>query len=133
MRKVAGFFLVIVMLIVSVNFITSCTEDEDPGEYYMRFKANGNLIEYTNQLGLAASFSHRENQPVAINSGWNDDRSNFSFLLYDMAAIHENTYSASSFSKMSNVGVFIFHKETTSGADFSSRVNSDHDARITIT
>lgn len=132
MRKVAGFFLALVMFIVSVTFITSCAKEEEPGEYYMRFKANGKLIEYTNQLGLAASFSQSGNQHIGTISGWNDASSNFSFLLYDMAPITENTYSGYSFSTEGIVGVLLVHKEPGSGEVFSSGVTPDYDARVTI-
>ena len=94
MRKVAGCFLALVMFIVSVTFITSCAKNEDPEEeYYMRFKANGKLIEYTNQLRLSAGISQSGNQYVWTISGWNDASSNFSFLLFYLASITENSYS----------------------------------------
>jgi hypothetical protein len=132
MRKVAGFFLALVMFILSITFITSCEKEEEPGEYYMRFKANGKLIEYTNQLGLSAGFSQSGNQHIGTISGWNDASSNFSFLLYNLAPITENTYSGYSFSTEGTVGVLLVHKEPGSGEVFSSGVTPDYDARVTI-
>lgn len=132
MKKSAAFFLALAMFITSVTLITSCTKDEDPGEYYMRFKSNGVLVEYTNQLGLNAGFAQSGNQYVGTISGWNDANSNFSLLLYDLAPISEIIYSGYTASGDGTVGVLLVHKEKDSGAVFSSGVTSDYDSRVTI-
>lgn len=133
MKKAAGFFLVFTLLVTSITFIVSCTKDEEtPGEYYMRFKANGTLIEYTNQFGLSAGFAQSGNQHVGTISGWNDASSNFSLLLYDVKSITESTYSGYSASVNGVVGVVFAHKEKESGVVFSSGVGADFDAHATI-
>lgn len=133
MKKTAGFFLVFTAIVFSLIFIISCSkDDETPGEYFMRFKANGASVEYTNQLGLTAGFAQNGNQHVATISGWNDASSNFSLLLYNLAPITEVTYSGYSVSVDGTVGVFFAHKEKDSGAVFSSGVTTDFDASVTI-
>ncbi|MEE4285236.1 MAG: hypothetical protein V2I31_03775 [Mariniphaga sp.] len=132
MKKTVKLILALLVLVSGVFLLGSCAKDEDPGEYFMRFKANGTLVEYTNQLGLAASFAQSGNQHVSTISGWNDASSNFSLLLYNLAPIAESTYSGYSVSVDGTVGVLFAHKEKESEAVFSSGVTPDYDARITI-
>jgi hypothetical protein len=133
MKKAAVFFLALAIFFASITLITSCAKDEDPGEYFMRFKANGNLIEYTNQLGLTAGFAQSGNQHVGTISGWNDASSNFSVLLYNLAPISETTYSGYSASVDGVVGVLFVYKEKETGVVFSSGVDAEFDATTTIT
>lgn len=132
MKRSAAIFFALAMVIVSVTLISGCTKDEEHTEYYMRFKSNGVMIEYTNQLGLTAGFAQSGNQYVGTISGWNDANSNFSMLLYDLAPITEITYSGYAVSVDGTVGVLLAHKEINSGKVFSSGVTSDYDARVTI-
>lgn len=134
MKKAARFFLVLTLLVTSMTFIVSCTKDEEtPGEYYLRFEANGKLVEYTNQLGLTAGFAQSNNQHVGTISGWNDASSNFSVLLYDLEPITESTYSGYVASVNGVVGVLFAHKEKETGVVFSSGVDAEFDATTTIT
>lgn len=132
MKNAAQFVLAFMLLVSSVFFVTSCSKDEDPGEFYMRFKANGTLVEYTNQLGLSAGFAQSGNQHVGTISGWNDASSNFSLLLYNLSPISETTYSGYAVSVDGTVGVLFAHKEKESGTVFSSGVTPDYDARVTL-
>lgn len=133
MKKAAGFFLVFTLLVTSLTFIVSCAkDDESPGEFYLRFKANGTLVEYTNQLALSAGFAQNGNQHVGTISGWNNSSSNFSILLYNLAPISETTYSGYSVSADGTVGVLFAHKEKVSGAVFGSGVTPDYDAMATL-
>ncbi len=134
MKKAARFFLALTLLVSSMILIVSCTKDEEtPGEFYMRFKANGTLVEYTNQLGLTAGFAQSGNQHVGTISGWNDASSNFSLLLYDLEPITERTYSGYTATVDGVVGVLFAHKEKETGVVFSSGVDAEFDATTTIT
>lgn len=133
MKKTVRFILIFVMLL-SVAFLhESCSKDEkETGEYYMRFKANGTLVEYTNQLGLTAGFAQSGNQYVGTISGWNDASSNFSLILYSLAPIYETTYSGYTASVDGTVGILFAYKEKNSGVIFSSEIISKLDAQGTI-
>ncbi|WP_372948886.1 hypothetical protein [Mariniphaga sp.] len=132
MKKAVRFFVALTILISGILLVSCSKDDETPGEFYMRFKANGTLVEYTNQLGLSAGFAQSGNQYVATISGWNDASSNFSLLLYNNAPITESTFSGYSVSVDGTVGVLLAHKEKDSGAVFSSGVTADYDARVTL-
>jgi hypothetical protein len=133
MKKKVKLILILVVLVSGAFLFESCSkEDEDPGEYFMRFKANGTLVEYTNQLGLSAGFAQSGNQYVGTISGWNDASTNFSLLLYNQAPITESTYSGYAVSVNGTVGVLFAHKEKESGDVFSSGVTADYDARVTL-
>lgn len=133
MKKTVKLILILVVLVSGAFLFESCSKDEEtPGEYYMRFKANGTLAEYTNQLGLAASFAQSGNQYFLTISGWNDASTNFSVVLYNLAPISESTYSGYVASVDGTVGVLFAHKEKESGAVFSSGVTADYDARVTL-
>lgn len=134
MKKAVKFILTLLVFVSGVFFTQSCSKDEDDaGEYYMRFKANGTLVEYTNQLGLSAGFAQSGNQHVGTVSGWNDASSNFSLLLYDVEPIAEKTYSGYSASVNGVVGVLFAHKEKETGVNFSSGVDAEFNASTIIT
>lgn len=133
MKNRMKFFLYTSLILMLILAVSCAKDDEIPGEYYMRFKANGNSVEYTYQLGLIASFSQSENQYVGTISGMNDASSNFSLLLYDNVPITESVYSGYDVSVGGTVGVLFAHKEKESGAVFSSGVTADYDARVTLT
>lgn len=133
MKKTVKLILILVVFVSGAFLFESCSKDEaDAGEYYMRFKANGNFVEYTYQLGLTAGFAQSGNQYVGTISGMDDASSNFSLLLYNLAPISETTYSGYAVSVDGTVGVLFAHKEKESGAVFSSGVTADYDARVTL-
>ncbi len=120
-------------LIVMMIFVAGCAkDDETPGEYYIRFKANGNSVEYTYQLGLTAGFAQSGNQYVGTINGMDDASSNFSLLLYNNAPITESTYSGYDVSVEGTVGVLFIYKEKESGVVFISGVTDDYDTRVTL-
>lgn len=126
--------LMFMSLVLIAIFMGGCTkDDENPGEYYMRFKSNGVLVEYTNQLGLSAGFAQNGNQYVGTISGWNDSNSNLSLLLYSNSPISSTTYSGYASSVNGVSGVLFAHKDKKTGAVFSSGVTPDFDATVTIT
>ncbi len=126
-------FFLYATFIFFVFLSTGCSKDEEnPGEYYIRFEANGNKVEYNNQISLTAGFGQSGNQYVGTVSGWNDASSNITLILYDIEPITESTYSGYTASINGVMGVVFSYKEKESGAVFSSGVAADHDARITL-
>lgn len=133
MNKTVKLILALMVVVSGVFLLESCSKDEDDaGEYYLRFKANGTLVEYTNQLGLTAGFGQNGNQHVGTISGWNDGSSNFSVLLYNLEPISETTYSGYTVSAEGTVGVLFAHKEKETGVLFSSGADAEFDATTTI-
>ena len=121
-------FTVIVML------FSSCSKDEtDSSTYYIRFNANGESVEFTNQLILIAGFGHSGNQYTGTISGANDAQSNVGLQIYNNAPILEGNYRGYGISGGAVVGVIIGYKEKQSGVLFSSGGGPNVDATVVIT
>lgn len=119
-------FWVVFIAIGAVIF--SCSKDESDG-YYIRFRANGELVEFTNQLILLAGFGTNGEIYTGTISGANDATSNIGLQIYNNAPILEGTYSG--YVGMS--GVIIGYLEKSSGILFSSGGGPNVDATVVIT
>ena len=134
MKKAIKFFLPFALLVFSLVFIAGCSKDEeDTGKYFMRFKSNGEWVEYTNQLHQTAGFVKSGLQHVGTISGMNDATSNFSILIYDLEPITEGTYSGYTTSVEGLTGILLAHKDKSTGAVYGSAVVGELTARLTIT
>ncbi len=112
--------------------ISSCSKDEADG-YYIRFRANGELVEFKNQLILTAGFGQSGDLHTGTISGANDADSNVGLQIYNNAPILAGTYSGYGVSGGAVVGVIIGYKEKSSGVLFSSGGGPNVDATVVIT
>src|SRR5690554_6213752 len=134
MKNTTRLFLFLPVIITGIFLSAGCSKDEDePGSFYMRFDANGNKVEYVNQLGLTAGFAQNENMNVGTISGWNDASSSMGLLLYDSEPIKEGTMSGYKVSDGAVVGVLLAYREKETGIVFSSGASIDFDGTVTIT
>lgn len=89
-------YLLVFLLLLSL--FSACKKENNSsnttatGTYYMRFKANGTQVEFTNQQSLVAAFSNTGNQYVGIFTGY-DANSNMGLQVYDNKAIATGTYT----------------------------------------
>jgi hypothetical protein len=126
-RKFYHVLRVVTFLVVVVLF-SSCSKDETDG-YYIRFRANGELVEFTNQLILIAGFGTNGEIYTGTIGGANDATSNIGLQIYNNAPILEGTYSGYG----GGTGVIIGYTEKSSGVLFSSGGGPDVDATVVIT
>lgn len=129
-----NFYVAISMAAITIFIIvfTSCSKDEADG-YYIRFRANGELVEFTNQLILTAGFGQSGVFHTGTISGANDADSNVGLQIYNNAPILAGTYSGYGVSDGVVVGVIIGYKEKSSGVLFSSGGGPNVDATVVIT
>jgi len=76
-------------------FIASCgggTTGPNNSTYFVRFKANGSQVEFTNPVALAAGFGHSGTQYNMLVTGF-DATSNANIQVFDGSAISAKTYS----------------------------------------
>ncbi len=133
MKQLFNHFFLIVSFVVSILLISACAKDEpDSGSYYIRFRANGEQVEFTNQLILVAGFGTNGELYTGTISGANDVDSNVGLQIYNNAPILAGTYSGYGVSGNAVVGVIIGYSEKSSGALFSSGGGPDVDATVVI-
>jgi hypothetical protein len=125
-------FFYAVTLFVAVILLSAC-KDEEEGMYYFRFTADGEPVEFTNQLILLAGFGNSGNLYTASISGANDADSNVGLQIYSDQPITEGTYSGYGFVENAIRGVIIGYKDKKSGILFSSGGGPNVDATIVIT
>jgi hypothetical protein len=128
MKRNFYYLLTVVAFLVVTTLFSSCSKDETEG-YYIRFRANGELVEYTNQLILTAGFGTNADIYTGTIGGANDVASNVGLQIYHNAPILEGTYSG--YGGVS--GVIIHYMEKSSGALFSSGGGPNADATVVIT
>ena len=132
MKKTSSLFLLISVMITGIFLSTGCSKDEDePGSFYMYFNANGQRVEYVNQIGLTAGFAQNDNMYVGTISGWDDASSSMGLLLYDTVPIKEGTMSGYKVSDGAIVGVLLSYRDKETGIVYSSSI--DFDGTVTIT
>ncbi|HSM46343.1 MAG TPA: hypothetical protein VK872_00895, partial [Draconibacterium sp.] len=80
-------FQILVFALLVVLFGSCKNDDSDTGsEYYVRFNANGQKVEYTIHNSLVAAFGQSGIQYNAVFTGY-DATSNISLQVYDNKAI----------------------------------------------
>jgi hypothetical protein len=129
-RQIQNVFFWVTFIVIG-TLILSCSNDETDS-YYIRFRANGELVEFTNQLILTAGFGNTGDLYSGTISGANDVDSNIGLQIYNNAPILEDTYSGYGFSGNAVVGVIIGYKEKSSGVLFSSGGGTNVDATVVI-
>ena len=116
-------------------FLSACGGSDstgpDDGSYYLRFKANGTQISYTDQVRLSASVGQASNQHTLVALGF-DNTTNFSIIFFDGAPVSQKTYSGYDINQ--NLGVFIgvlFAYEDQAGVVYGPGDTNDESATIT--
>ncbi len=126
--KLRFFYLLPVILFLAVILLSSCGKDEE-SVYYIRFTANGEPVEFNNQLILIAGFGHSGDIYTGTIGGANDVSSNVGLQIHNNAPITEGTYSGYG----GAAGVIISYTEKSSGVLFSSGGGPNVDATVVIT
>jgi hypothetical protein len=124
--------LMYVFFVVNIFTFSACRNDDNNQIYYIRFLANGTLIEYTNQLVLIAGFGQATGIYTGTVSGANDLSSNIGLQIYNNSPIVEGIYSGYGIIDNAVVGVIIGYTEKNSGVLFSSGGGPNVDATVEI-
>jgi hypothetical protein len=124
--------LMYLFFVINIFAFSACSNDDNDQIYYIRFSANGNLIEYTNQLVLIAGFGQATGIYTGTVNGANDLSSNIGLQIYNNNPIVEGIYSGYGIIDNSVVGVIIGYTEKDSGVLFSSGGGPNVDATIEI-
>jgi hypothetical protein len=132
MKKRFYFAFSMTAITILIVLFSSCSKDETEG-YYIRFRANGEMVEFTNQLILTAGFGQSGDLHTGTISGANDATSNVGLQIYNNAPILAGTYSGYGVSDGAVVGVIIGYTEKSSGVLFSSGGGPNVDAAVVIT
>jgi|ADurb_Cas_01_Slu_FD_contig_31_2042670_length_1168_multi_5_in_0_out_0_1 hypothetical protein len=136
MKKIVAFMFGLGVSLLLMATFTSCSKDDDDessdGKYYIRFKANGTQIEYSNQLLLTAAFGQSEQFYVVVFSGANDASSNISLQIHNDKPITEGSYSGYSIMEGTPKGVIIGYLEKSSNVIFSSGGGPGVEANIKV-
>lgn len=95
----------ILIFVLLVALLVSCKNDDaDTGsEYYVRFNANGQKVEYTIHNSLVAAFGQSGIQYNAVFTGY-DATSNISLQVFDNKAIAPATFTGYSLSGSTFIG-----------------------------
>jgi hypothetical protein len=103
--------LVFALLIVTFG---SCSKDDEPAEneYYVRFNANGEKIEFTVQGAVVAAFGQSGSQYNAVFTGY-DANTNISLQVYDNKSIAPATFTGYTLSGSNFVGALIGYQDKT--------------------
>lgn len=125
-----AFILVLGIALVAIT-ISSCKK-EDTGEngYFIRFKANGTVVNYTIQASLVAAFGKSGIQHNAVFSG-GDASSNISLQVFDSKSIVASAFSGYTITDGAVVGALIGYSDNTGTLYTQGSVGSN--ASITIT
>lgn len=86
--------ILLISSVLAIVLISGCKKDDDgaaTGAYYIRFKADGQLTEFTNQVALNAATGQSQSQYNAVVSGFNGNH-NISVQMFDNEAIHVSVY-----------------------------------------
>jgi hypothetical protein len=106
-------FQILVFALLVVLFGSCKNDDSDTGsEYYVRFNANGQKVEYTIHNSLVAAFGQSGIQYNAVFTGY-DATSNISLQVYDNKAIVPATFTGYSLSGSTFVGALIGYQDKT--------------------
>lgn len=123
-------------LLLAGALLSGCGSSTEPGgngngQYYMRFRANGTLVEFTQQASLLAASSQSGTQYVMVISGFNAN-SNFSISLFDNAAITAKTYTGYPNLVTGGVNGALFAYEDDNGVVYSGGAGTiNHSATLT--
>jgi hypothetical protein len=110
--------LMYVFFVVNIFTFSACRNDDNNQIYYIRFLANGTLIEYTNQLVLIAGFGQATGIYTGTVSGANDLSSNIGLQIYNNSPIVEGIYSGYGIIDNTVVGVIIWIYRKRFGCTF---------------
>ncbi len=123
------------MLLLSAVVLASCGGSDGTGpsgaELYLKFKANGTLVEYTNAASLFASFSTTSGQSNLVISGF-DATSNANLQIFDDHMVTTGTHTGFDAVNSAIVGVIIGYQDS-SGVDYVADGTNPSDATIVIT
>lgn len=116
-------FKLLVFTILSGIFV-SCKDDETEtsGEYYVRFNANGQKIEFKVQGATVAAFGQAANIYNAVFTGY-DASSNLILQVFDKKEITTSSYSGYTLSGASFIGSLISYQDA-SGTVFRQDVSN---------
>ena len=102
------------------------------GQYFLRFRANGALVEFKVQGSLIASSGQSGSQHTMIITGYDPD-TGFSISLFDNAAITTKTYTGYPNLVSGGVNGALFTYEDDNGVVYGGGSSTiDHSATITI-
>lgn len=101
--------LVFLLLVITLG---SCSKDDEPAEneYYVRFNANGEKIEFTVQGAVVAAFGQAGNKYNAVFTGY-DATSNINLQVFDNKEITTSAYSGYTLSGTSFIGALIGYND----------------------
>lgn len=104
---------ILVLLLLAVTF-GSCSKDDEPAEneYYVRFNANGQNVEFKVHGLLVAAFGQAGNQYNASFTGGNTN-SNVSLQVFDNKAITSATYSGYVLTGSAFIGAIIGYQDNS--------------------
>ncbi|HEV8613194.1 MAG TPA: hypothetical protein VGQ73_06765, partial [Gemmatimonadales bacterium] len=113
-KRAVGFLLLYGIL------FTACKSSTGPsgGSYYLRFNANGTLVNFTAQPSLLCAFGQSGSQYNALITGF-DATSNASVQLFDGTPIAQKSYSGYTIIGTAFVGVLLTYQDAT-GVVYSS-------------
>lgn len=119
-------------LAFSILVLSSCstTNSKNNGGYVMRFKANGNTVEFTVQASLTAAFGQSSNQYNGLFTGY-DANSDISLQVFDDKTISESTYTGYTIVGSAVIGTLISYQDDT-GTVYTQGSGSS-DATVSIT
>jgi hypothetical protein len=123
-------FQILVFALLVVLFGSCKNDDSDTGsEYYVRFNANGQKIEFRTYNSLVAAFGQSGVQHNAVFTGY-DAKSNISLQVFDSKAIAPATFTGYALTGTSFVGALIGYQDN-SGTLYSQGATGSN-ASITI-
>ncbi len=104
---------ILVLLFLAVTS-GSCSKDDETAEseYYVRFNANGQKLEFTLQGAVLAAFGQSGNQYNAAFTGGNTN-SNVSLQVFDNKAITTATYSRYVLTGSAFIGAIIGYQDNS--------------------
>ena len=122
-------------LVLALAFLAGCssgnsTTGPSGDSYYLRLKANGTQVQFTNDASLQGAFSQSGIQYNGLFTGF-DAASNMSLQVFDGAAITPKSYSGFDISGGALRGVLLTYQDT-GGVVYGSGGNGT-DAVVTIT
>ncbi len=115
---------------VIILFITvSCSTQNSPSGYVMKFKADGTAIEFTGQSTVVAAFANSGSQYTATFTGYNSG-SNISLTVYDNKAIAPGTFTGYTEDNSAFIGALIVYMD--SNGKVYSQMTSNSDIKVVI-
>jgi hypothetical protein len=125
--------VIYVFLAVAVFAFLSggCKKDDDAGSgtYYMKFKVDGNRVEFNLQTAMVAAFAQSGTQYNAVISG-SDGKRNVGLQVFDNKVISAGKYSGYTISNMAVVGT-LMHYEDLNGTAYTQG-STNQDVEVTI-